>query len=110
MNERERIVNRDLGLLDEAHYGGRIARAEYRARRRNVLAALRDSHGITARNALVQRSVAPPRVSSLRDDHSRDDVLPALLGGAPSSRMLLMVFVAGALVCAVLLGLLFFSV
>ena len=104
MNEREAIVNRDLGLLDEAHYGGRIARAEYRARRRNVLAALRDSHGITARNALIQPPVARPDVET-----PRDDVLPALLGGgSPSSRMLLMVFVAGALVCALLLGLLLF--
>lgn len=108
MNERERIVNRDLGLLDEAHYGGRIPRSEYRARRRNVLAALRDSHGITARNALVQPPAAQSRIPLPRDDGLRDDVLPALLGSAPSSRMLLMVFVAGALVCAVLLGLLFF--
>lgn len=106
MNERERIVNRDLGLLDEAHYGGRIPRAEYRARRRNVLSALRDSHGITARNALVQPPVARPHAES-----PHDDVLPALLGrGSPTSRVLLMVFVAGALVCALLLGLLFFSV
>ena len=103
MNERERIVNRDLNLLDEAHYGGRIARAEYRARRRNVLAALRDSHGITARKAVVQ----PARRV---DGPLGDEMLPALLGGgARSSRMLLLVFAAGALVCAVLLGLLFFA-
>jgi hypothetical protein len=103
MNEREQIVNRDLSLLDEAHYGGRIARAEYRARRRNVLAALRDSHGITARKALVQ----PPRPADARLD---EDMLPVLLGGgARSSRMLLAVFAAGALVCALLLGLLFFA-
>lgn len=102
MNERERIVNRDLGLLDEAHYGGRLPRAEYRARRRNVLSALRDSHGITARNTLQ-----PPAARS-HIEPSRDDVLPVLLGGElPSNRVLLMVFVAGALVCALLLGLLF---
>jgi hypothetical protein len=101
MNERERIVNRDLGLLDEAHYGGRIARAEYRARRRNVLSALRDSHGITARNLLVQ-SARPA------EELAGDDVLPALLGGAGrSSRMLLVVFAVCALVCALLLVLLF---
>lgn len=93
MNERERSVNRDLGLLDEAHYGGRIARAEYRARRRNVLSALRENHAVTARNVLVQ----PPAV--------REEVLPALFGGR-SHRMLLAVFAAGALVCAVLLGVL----
>lgn len=100
MNERERIVNRDLSLLDEAHYGGRIARAEYRARRRNVLSALRDSHGITARKAVVR----PSRPADVPDA----DVLPALLGRTTrSSRMLLALFAAGALACAVLLGLLF---
>jgi hypothetical protein len=37
-------------------------------------------------------------------------VLPALFGGSgASSRMLLIVFAAGALVCALLLGLLFFA-
>jgi hypothetical protein len=103
MNDRERIVNRDLNLLDEAHYGGRIARAEYRARRRNVLSALRDSHGITARNVLT-RSASPAAVP---DD---EDMLPVLLGGGTrSSRLLLLVFAAGALVCAVLLGVLFFT-
>jgi hypothetical protein len=103
MNEREWIVNRDLNLLDEAHYGGRIARAEYRARRRNVLSALRDSHGVTARNVLAQPASPAP---GPRDD----EMLPALLGGgARSSRLLLAVLVAGALVCAVLLGLLFFA-
>jgi hypothetical protein len=102
MNERERIVNRDLNLLDEAHYGGRIARAEYRARRRNVLSAMRDSHGITARKALhpVARLAQAPG----------DDMVPALLGSSgTSSRVLLIVFAAGALVCALLLGVLFFA-
>ena len=102
MNERERIVNRDLEVLDEAHYGGRIARAEYRARRRNVLAALRDSHGITARKALVQSSRPV-------DGPLGDEMLPALLGSSRSSRMLLLAFAAGALVCAVLLVMLFFA-
>ncbi|HET6805879.1 MAG TPA: hypothetical protein VFH59_10620 [Frateuria sp.] len=102
MNERERIVNRDLSLLDEAHYGGRIARAEYRARRRNVLSVLRDSHGITARNVL-----APPVRAA--DGPPGDEMLPVLLGAGRSSRTWLMVFAAGALVCAVLLGLLFFA-
>lgn len=104
MNERERIVNRDLSLLDEAHYGGRIARAEYRARRRNVLSALRDSDGVTARNALVQ----PPTGAGERAVVS-DEMLPAMFGGGRSNRMLLILFALGALVCAVLLGLLFFS-
>jgi hypothetical protein len=104
MNERERIVNRDLQVLDEAHYGGRIARAEYRARRRNVLGALRDSHGITARNVLVQ-----PPGHGADEAGGGDDMLPALLDGGTSSRMLLVIFAAGALVCAMLLGLLVFA-
>ncbi|HEV2539172.1 MAG TPA: hypothetical protein VGU03_05630 [Frateuria sp.] len=104
MNERERMVNRDLGLLDEAHYGGRIARAEYRARRRNVLSAMRDSHGITARKA-VRAPAGPAQAAD-----AGDDVLPALLGrGGGASRTLLIVFAAGALVCALLLGVLFFA-
>jgi len=98
MNEREAIINRDLHLLDEAHYSGRIARSEYRARRRNVLAALRDSHGITARNALVRpagRAASPA---------SGDEVLPALFGGRPpASWKLFVAFATGALLCAVLL-------
>ena len=101
MNERERIVNRDLSLLDEAHYGGRIGRAEYRARRRNVLSAMRDSHGITARKALHPAAGAIPAPG--------DDVLRALLGSGRSSRVLLVLFAAGALVCALLLGVLFFA-
>jgi hypothetical protein len=105
MNERERIVNRDLQVLDDAHYSGRIARAEYRARRRNVLAALRDSHGITARNVLVQPPAHMPDAPA-----GADDLLPVLLGGGGRpNRMLLVVFAAGALVCAVLLGLLLFA-
>ncbi|NUO73678.1 MAG: hypothetical protein HOQ10_13315 [Frateuria sp.] len=104
MNERERIVNRDLGLLDEAHYGGRIARAEYRARRRNVLSAMRDSHGITARKAL------PPSARTAEAPGAGEEVLPALFGRAgTSSRALLIVFAAGALACALLLGLLLFA-
>lgn len=102
MNERERMVNRDLGLLDEAHYTGRIGKVEYRARRRNVLSALRDSHGVTARNA-VTRPAAPARIGE-------DAVLPMLLGGrAGPNRTLLVLCLAGALVCAVLLAMLFFA-
>jgi hypothetical protein len=105
MNERERIVNRDLQVLDEAHYGGRIARAEYRARRRNVLAALRDSHGVTARNVLAR-----PPGGGADAPAGADDMLPALLGSrGASSRLLLVIFGAGALVCALLLGLLVFA-
>lgn len=54
MTERERAVNRDLHVLDEAHRLGRLSRAEYRARRRRVLQALRDGNSIvTARKTLL---------------------------------------------------------
>ncbi|MFC5438016.1 hypothetical protein ACFPME_15755 [Rhodanobacter umsongensis] len=54
MTERERAINQDLHVLDEAHRLGRITRAEYRARRRRVLGSLYDSSGVvTARKTLV---------------------------------------------------------
>jgi hypothetical protein len=54
MTERERAINQDLHVLDEAHRLGRITRAEYRARRRRVLESLYDSSGVvTARKTLV---------------------------------------------------------
>jgi hypothetical protein len=57
MTERERAVNRDLHVLDEAHRLGRLSRAEYRARRRRVLQALRDGNSIvTARKTLLPSS------------------------------------------------------
>lgn len=61
MNERERQANRSLQLLDEAHRSGRLAQAEYRARRRALLAGLCDSDGVTARNALAPPAAAAPR-------------------------------------------------
>jgi hypothetical protein len=54
MTDRERAINQDLHVLDEAHRLGRITRAEYRARRRRVLGSLYDSSGVvTARKTLV---------------------------------------------------------
>jgi hypothetical protein len=54
MTDRERAINQDLHVLDEAHRLGRISRAEYRARRRRVLESLYDSSGVvTARKTLV---------------------------------------------------------
>lgn len=54
MTERERAINRDLHVLDEAHRLGRLSRAEYRARRRRVLQSLRESSSIvTARKTLL---------------------------------------------------------
>ena len=58
MSERERHVNHSLRALDEAHRLGRLTREEYRARRRHLLGALRDSHVVTARNVIV-RAAAP---------------------------------------------------
>jgi hypothetical protein len=57
MTERERAINQDLHVLDEAHRLGRITRSEYRARRRRVLESLYDSSGVvTARKTLVPGS------------------------------------------------------
>ncbi|EIM02967.1 hypothetical protein RHOFW104T7_08030 [Rhodanobacter thiooxydans] len=55
MTERERAINRDLHVLDEAHRLGRLSRAEYRARRRRVLQALRDGNSIV----IACRTLAP---------------------------------------------------
>lgn len=64
MSERERAINRDLRVLDEAHRLGRITRAEYRARRRRVLGAMRDSGNlVTARKDLLsQEATTSPRL------------------------------------------------
>jgi hypothetical protein len=58
--DRERKANQSLHALDEAQRLGRISREEYRARRRYVLSTLCDSHGVTARNAIVPKSSLPP--------------------------------------------------
>ena len=51
MTDRERAINQDLHVLDEAHRLGRITRAEYRARRRRVLGSLYDSSGVVTAQA-----------------------------------------------------------
>ncbi|GGY16251.1 hypothetical protein GCM10008098_04380 [Rhodanobacter panaciterrae] len=57
MTERERAINKDLRVLDDAHRLGRLTRAEYRARRRRVLQSLYDGNGVvTARKTLVPGS------------------------------------------------------
>ena len=67
MNEQERRSNHILHALDEAHRLGRITRAEYRARRRALLASLSDSNGVTARNAILPGGKpAPGRAESRR--------------------------------------------
>ncbi|HTV85789.1 MAG TPA: hypothetical protein VME63_10295 [Dyella sp.] len=60
MTERERNANQSLRALDEAHRLGRLSREEYRSRRRHLLSALRDSHVVTARNAIVRPAATPP--------------------------------------------------
>jgi hypothetical protein len=74
MNDRERHVNQSLRALDDAHRLGRIGREEYRSRRRHLLGALRDSHVVTARNAIV-RPAAPQQE---RTALPGEDVLPGL--------------------------------
>jgi cytochrome c-type biogenesis protein CcmH/NrfG len=54
MSDREHHTNQSLRALDEAHRLGRLTREEYRARRRHLLTALRDSHVVTARNAIAR--------------------------------------------------------
>jgi hypothetical protein len=105
MTERERNTNQSLRALDEAHRLGRLSREEYRSRRRHLLSALRDSHVVTARNAIV-RPVATP---SSGQHHER--VMQAadteVLSGLFTSRQasvwkLVSVLVVAVLVCAAL--------
>lgn len=67
MTGRERAINQDLHVLDEAHRLGRITRDEYRARRRRVLGSLYDSSGIvTARKTLVPGITTTARLRHVR--------------------------------------------
>jgi hypothetical protein len=52
MTELERQVNQGLDALDEAHRRGKIARDDYRARRRHLLRSLCDMHATTGRYTL----------------------------------------------------------
>ena len=107
MNERERNTNRSLHALDEAHRLGRISREEYRSRRRHLLSALRDSHVVTARNAIVRAAApTPPGDRHARTVHeSNSDVLHGLLAPRHGLGWKLMVALAvGVLVCALLYG------
>jgi hypothetical protein len=61
MSDREHHVNQSLRALDEAHRLGRLTREEYRSRRRHLLGALRDSHVVTARNAIVRAATTERR-------------------------------------------------
>lgn len=53
MSEREDRTNRQLRALEAGYRHGQFDRADYRARRREVLSALRVRDEITARNAIV---------------------------------------------------------
>ncbi len=89
MTDRERAINQDLHVLDDAHRLGRITRADYRARRRQVLAALYDSNGVvTARKALLPAAVTTtPRarhLSSGNPPSTSEHALTTLLSMRPA--------------------------
>jgi hypothetical protein len=64
MTERERQINQGLHALDDAHRLGRIARDEYRLRRRHLLAPLIDETYETVRDTV--RRAAPAHGTSRR--------------------------------------------
>lgn len=106
MTERERAINQDLHVLDEAHRLGRISRGEYRARRRRVLQALYDSSGVvTARKTLLPRATTTtPHIrtayagSAEEGGGSGHHALTSLLSMRPGlSRGLMWVIVLGVL-------------
>ncbi|MGC1549687.1 MAG: hypothetical protein WA777_14275 [Rhodanobacter sp.] len=112
MTEREQKANQSLHTLDEAQRLGRITREEYRARRRYVLSTLCDSHGITARNAIVPKSNVPPgsggaqsRVGVIASGPvAQEEVLSALFPTRSVFGLKFMLVVGiGAVLCVVLL-------
>ncbi|MFC3550055.1 hypothetical protein ACFOLC_03410 [Lysobacter cavernae] len=52
MSDVQHPANAQLHALGEAYQHGRIGRDEYRARRRDLLAAVRGGQGVTHRNAI----------------------------------------------------------
>lgn len=117
MTERERAINQDLHVLDEAHRLGRISRAEYRARRRRVLQSLYDSSGVvTARKTLVPSATTTSRTRHVHAMPSGDTpvdagrALTTLLSMRPAIAWKpLLAFLAGAallilVVCWLFLG------
>jgi hypothetical protein len=109
MTERERAINQDLHVLDEAHRLGRITRDDYRARRRRVLGSLYDSSGIvTARKTLVPGVTTTSR---LRHAHPAASDAPASSGRALTTLLTMrpgfpwkptLVILAGAVLLVVL--------
>ncbi|WP_333676255.1 hypothetical protein [Dyella sp.] len=100
MSDREHHVNQSLRALDEAHRLGRLTREEYRSRRRHLLGALRDSHVVTARNAIVRAATTERRQAA---PGAGNDVLVDML--APRRAMWKWVIVALALLAIVCAGL-----
>lgn len=112
MTERERAINQDLHVLDEAHRLGRITRAEYRARRRRVLESLYDSSGVvTARKKLVPPGVTTaPRarhahaVPSDETSRASGHALTALLSMRPMAAWKSLLAILAGLVLLILLA------
>ncbi len=108
MTERERAINRDLHVLDEAHRLGRITRAEYRARRRRVLESMRDSGSIvTARKTLLPHdATTSPRMrhahASAVADGAAADAMTSLLMRPPVAWKPLLGIIGGVVVVIVL--------
>jgi hypothetical protein len=104
MNEQERRSNHILYALDEAHRMGRITRAEYRARRRALLASLSDSNGVTARNAILPgREPAPRRVESTRGPAAAVDEAATLFPERRAALRKLWLVTGGMVLVAMLL-------
>lgn len=81
MTDRERAINQDLHVLDEAHRLGRITRAEYRARRRRVLGSLYDSSGVVT----ARKTIVPGMATTQRTRHTHQ---PSADASAASGRAL----------------------
>lgn len=103
MSECEDRANRELRALEAAYRHGQLDRAGYRARRRNVLSALRARDEITARNAIVP---AGSRPGSLVERGGRDSGSSILFDSrmpVPSRRLLFALLLGTvALVLAIL--------
>jgi hypothetical protein len=107
MSKRELAVNQELRALDEAHRLGRVSRAEYRSRRRQLIGTLRDSSGVvTARNALASPVPAPaPRAGAYHASEADSaHALNSLLSMRPAIAWKSWIALAAALLLLILLG------
>jgi len=110
MTDRERAINQDLRVLDEAHRTGRITRDDYRARRRRLLQPPDSSSAaITARKDLLSPAVTTRprgshRVKTANDAGTNaDNALASLLSMRPGLAWKpLAAVVAGAVVVLLL--------